>query len=161
MKRGYAGDIVPLLPAMLAGATVDPGEGSAQPAEPYHTPVDPISHPHPNHLFHHHLIHHYYINHHLIHHLIHHFNHHLITHHLGPMKHLSLKFGVRVKGHQANTRECYAYIGKEGEISRNSFEDKIQEVSLVRESMKEKSTDFVTPTKASGEAQKEDISPTM
>ncbi|GJS77808.1 ribonuclease H-like domain-containing protein [Tanacetum coccineum] len=51
-------DIVPLLPAMLAGAVVDQGEGSAQPAEPHHTPVDPISHPHPNHLFHHHLIHH-------------------------------------------------------------------------------------------------------
>ncbi|GJT58802.1 putative ribonuclease H-like domain-containing protein [Tanacetum coccineum] len=43
MKRGYAGDIVPLLPAMLAGAAVDQGEGSAQPAEPHHTPVDPIS----------------------------------------------------------------------------------------------------------------------
>ncbi|GKG38710.1 hypothetical protein Tco_0460422, partial [Tanacetum coccineum] len=42
-KRGYAGDIVPLLPAMLAGATVDQGEGTAQPAEPHHTPVDPIS----------------------------------------------------------------------------------------------------------------------
>ncbi|GKF84534.1 hypothetical protein Tco_0249432, partial [Tanacetum coccineum] len=26
---GYARDIVPLLPAMLAGATVDQGEGSA------------------------------------------------------------------------------------------------------------------------------------
>ncbi|GJS74045.1 hypothetical protein Tco_0706886 [Tanacetum coccineum] len=37
------GDIVPLLPAMLAGAVVDQGEGSAQPAEPHHTPVDPIS----------------------------------------------------------------------------------------------------------------------
>ncbi|GKE78340.1 hypothetical protein Tco_1544460, partial [Tanacetum coccineum] len=35
-------DIVPLLPAMLAGAAVDQGEGSAQPAEPHHTPVDPI-----------------------------------------------------------------------------------------------------------------------
>ncbi|GKF17724.1 hypothetical protein Tco_0062642, partial [Tanacetum coccineum] len=36
-------------------------------------------------------------------------------------------------------------------------------VSLVRESikMKEKSTNFVTPTKASGEAQEEDISPTI
>ncbi|GJW81742.1 hypothetical protein Tco_0145717 [Tanacetum coccineum] len=42
MKRGYAGDIVPLLPAMLAGAAVDQGEGSAQPAEPHHTPIDPI-----------------------------------------------------------------------------------------------------------------------
>ncbi|GJS36599.1 putative ribonuclease H-like domain-containing protein [Tanacetum coccineum] len=51
---GYVteGDIVPLLPAMLAGAAVDQGEGSAQPAEPHHTPVDPIpstSHsPHPS-----------------------------------------------------------------------------------------------------------------
>ncbi|GJT44412.1 retrovirus-related pol polyprotein from transposon TNT 1-94 [Tanacetum coccineum] len=37
------GDIVPLLPAMLVGAAVDQGEGSAQPAEPHHTHVDPIS----------------------------------------------------------------------------------------------------------------------
>ncbi|GKG02758.1 hypothetical protein Tco_0310394, partial [Tanacetum coccineum] len=43
MKKGYAGDIVPLLPAMLAGTAVDQGEGSAQPAEPHHTPVDQIS----------------------------------------------------------------------------------------------------------------------
>ncbi|GJX38120.1 putative ribonuclease H-like domain-containing protein [Tanacetum coccineum] len=42
MKRGYAGDFVPLLPAMLAGAAMDQGEGSAQPAEPHHTPVDPL-----------------------------------------------------------------------------------------------------------------------
>ncbi|GKG05291.1 hypothetical protein Tco_0325377, partial [Tanacetum coccineum] len=51
-KRGYAGDIVPLLPVMLAGAAVDQGEGLAQPAEPHHTPVDPISStsqpPHPS-----------------------------------------------------------------------------------------------------------------
>ncbi|GKG46623.1 hypothetical protein Tco_0501469, partial [Tanacetum coccineum] len=43
MKMGYAGDFVPLLPAMLAGAAVDQGEGSAQPAEPQHTLVDRIS----------------------------------------------------------------------------------------------------------------------
>ncbi|GKE14360.1 hypothetical protein Tco_1421937 [Tanacetum coccineum] len=36
------GEFVPLLPAMLAGAAVDQREGSAQPAEPHHTPVDPI-----------------------------------------------------------------------------------------------------------------------
>ncbi|GKB95768.1 hypothetical protein Tco_0981905 [Tanacetum coccineum] len=36
------GDIIPLLPAMLAGAAMDQGEGSAQPAEPYYTHVDPI-----------------------------------------------------------------------------------------------------------------------
>ncbi|GKD34431.1 hypothetical protein Tco_1249940, partial [Tanacetum coccineum] len=42
---GYVteGDFVPLLPAMLAGAAVDQGEGSSQPAEPHHTPVDQIS----------------------------------------------------------------------------------------------------------------------
>ncbi|GKA26957.1 hypothetical protein Tco_0713125 [Tanacetum coccineum] len=52
MKRGYVGDFVPLLPAILAKAAVDQGEGSAQPAEPHPTPVDPIpstSHsPHPS-----------------------------------------------------------------------------------------------------------------
>ncbi|GKA03538.1 hypothetical protein Tco_0676319 [Tanacetum coccineum] len=42
MKRGYAGDIVPLLLAMLAGAAMDQGEGSAQPAETHPTPVDPL-----------------------------------------------------------------------------------------------------------------------
>ncbi|GKC69749.1 hypothetical protein Tco_1115632, partial [Tanacetum coccineum] len=40
------------MPAMLAGAVVDQGEGSTQPAEPHHTPADPIpstSHsPHPS-----------------------------------------------------------------------------------------------------------------
>ncbi|GJX97989.1 hypothetical protein Tco_0355008, partial [Tanacetum coccineum] len=40
---GYVseGDHVPLLPAMLAGAAEDQGEGSAIPAEPQHTPTDP------------------------------------------------------------------------------------------------------------------------
>ncbi|GKG12536.1 hypothetical protein Tco_0346773 [Tanacetum coccineum] len=42
MKRGYAGDIVPLLPAILAGAAMDQGKGSAQPAKPHPTPVDPL-----------------------------------------------------------------------------------------------------------------------
>ncbi|GKB79870.1 hypothetical protein Tco_0946765 [Tanacetum coccineum] len=36
------GDFVPLLPAMLAGAAMDQGEGSAQPAEPHPTPIDPL-----------------------------------------------------------------------------------------------------------------------
>ncbi|GKE35432.1 hypothetical protein Tco_1454754 [Tanacetum coccineum] len=43
MKRGYAGDYVPLLRAMLAGATEDKGEGSAIPNKPQHTPTDPVS----------------------------------------------------------------------------------------------------------------------
>ncbi|GJZ42140.1 hypothetical protein Tco_0589026 [Tanacetum coccineum] len=39
---GYAGDIVPLLPAILAGAAMDQGEVSTQPAEPHPTPVDSL-----------------------------------------------------------------------------------------------------------------------
>ncbi|GJZ24743.1 hypothetical protein Tco_0562202 [Tanacetum coccineum] len=34
---------VPLLPAMMAGAAQDQGEGSAIRAEPQHTPIDPVS----------------------------------------------------------------------------------------------------------------------
>ncbi|GKD25043.1 hypothetical protein Tco_1231257 [Tanacetum coccineum] len=53
--------------------------------------------------------------------------------------------------------------GKESEDQGKKFQDSDVDplVSLVRESMKEKSTDFVTPTKASGEAQEEEISPTI
>ncbi|GKG13895.1 hypothetical protein Tco_0350855 [Tanacetum coccineum] len=43
MKRGYAEDIIHLMPALLAGVVVDQGEGSTQPTKPHHTPVDPIS----------------------------------------------------------------------------------------------------------------------
>ncbi|GKB25989.1 retrovirus-related pol polyprotein from transposon TNT 1-94 [Tanacetum coccineum] len=55
--------------------------------------------------------------------------------------------------------------GEEPEDQRRIIQDIDDDplVSLVRESMQmnEKSTDFVTPTKASGEAQEEDISPTI
>ncbi|GKB35927.1 hypothetical protein Tco_0880869 [Tanacetum coccineum] len=49
----------------------------------------------------------------------------------------------------------------QGRIIQDIDDDPL--VSLVKESMKmkKKSTDFVTPTKASGEAQEEDISPTI
>ncbi|GJX44832.1 hypothetical protein Tco_0261508 [Tanacetum coccineum] len=47
----------------------------------------------------------------------------------------------------------------QGRIIQDIDDDPL--VSLVRESMKEKSIDFVTPTKASGEAQEEEISPTI
>ncbi|GJR21813.1 hypothetical protein Tco_0970340 [Tanacetum coccineum] len=40
---GYAGDHIPLLPAMLAGVTKDQGEGSANPAEPHPTPGPTIT----------------------------------------------------------------------------------------------------------------------
>ncbi|GJW50915.1 hypothetical protein Tco_0092266 [Tanacetum coccineum] len=39
---GYAGEHVHLLPAMLAGAAEDQGEGSAIPVDPHHTSVDPV-----------------------------------------------------------------------------------------------------------------------
>ncbi|GKB77598.1 hypothetical protein Tco_0944493 [Tanacetum coccineum] len=53
--------------------------------------------------------------------------------------------------------------GEESEDQGRKFQDIDDDplVSLVRESMKEKSTDFVTPTKALGEAQEEEISPTI
>ncbi|GJU00089.1 hypothetical protein Tco_1110427 [Tanacetum coccineum] len=53
--------------------------------------------------------------------------------------------------------------GEESEDQGRKFQDIDDDplVSLVKESMKEKSTDFVTPTKASGEAHEEEISPTI
>ncbi|GJZ32048.1 xylulose kinase-1 [Tanacetum coccineum] len=53
--------------------------------------------------------------------------------------------------------------GEESEDQGRKFQDIDDDplVSLVRESMKEKSTNFVTPTKALGEAQEEEISPTI
>ncbi|GJU13329.1 hypothetical protein Tco_1135725 [Tanacetum coccineum] len=168
MKRGYAGDIVPLLPAMLAGAAVDQGESSAQPAEPYHTPVDPtlplphsplpsppypsppphsplLSPPHPS----------------------------PSPHSPPPSPHQSPPYSPP---HYSPPRSYEAPL-PEGNTSR-SAEDSMQLKELmdivlgkdsgkvikkkdtegVRESMKEKSIDFITPTKASGEAQEEDIS---
>ncbi|GJU63199.1 hypothetical protein Tco_1245034 [Tanacetum coccineum] len=42
MKRGYVGEHVPLMPAMLAGVAEDQGEGSAILVEPHHIPIDQI-----------------------------------------------------------------------------------------------------------------------
>ncbi|GJY02422.1 hypothetical protein Tco_0360574 [Tanacetum coccineum] len=176
---GYVteGDIVPLLPDMLAGASVDQGEGSAQLAEPHHTPIDPISStsqpsipsPHPS---------------------------PLITspyqsplHHLPPQSppHISPPRSYEAplpEGNTSGSAEDSMQLKKlmmlvPTLVTRiNSLEKELKDtkqtlgndvlkldidddplVSLVRESMKEKSTDFVTPTKASGEAQEEEISP--
>ncbi|GJZ52245.1 hypothetical protein Tco_0606760 [Tanacetum coccineum] len=54
-------------------------------------------------------------------------------------------------------------LGEESEDQGRKIQDIDDDplVSLVRESMKDKSTDFVTPTKVSGEAQEEEISPTI
>ncbi|GJW31200.1 hypothetical protein Tco_0051232 [Tanacetum coccineum] len=197
MKRGYVGDIVPLLPAMLAGAAVDQGEGSAQPAEPHHTPVDPISStsqppihsPHPSPL----------------HHSPPHSPHPSPLHYSPPhsplqspphsppqsLPHLSpprinslekelkdtkqtlgnavLKLVKKVKSlEKALKRKSKKVLiseseGEEPEDQGRKIQDIDDDplVSLVRESMKEKSTDFVTPTKASGEAKEEESSPTI
>ncbi|GJW08907.1 hypothetical protein Tco_1571330 [Tanacetum coccineum] len=213
---GYVtkGDIVPFLPVMLAGATVDQGEGSAQPAEPHHTPVDPIPStsqpPHPSPL----------------HHLPYQSPYQSPPHSLPQSSpHFSLPRSYEVPLPEGNTsgsakdsmqlkelmvlvptlvtrvtslekelQETKQTLGNavlklvkkvksletalkrkskkvlisesEGEESEDQGR-KIQDidddplVSLVRESMKEKSTDFVTPTKALGEAQEEEISPTI
>ncbi|GJZ20890.1 hypothetical protein Tco_0557929 [Tanacetum coccineum] len=191
---GYVteGDFVLLLPAMLAGAAMDQGGGSAQPAEPHHTPVDPLpstslphipspplqSPPHsplqsPSH---------------------------------APLQsppHLPLQSSPyspphysppRVTSLEKELKETKQTLGNDvlnlvkkvksleialkrkskkvlvsasegeepedqGRIIQDIDDDPL--VSLFRESMKEKSTNFVTPTKASGEAQEEEISPTI
>ncbi|GJW39018.1 hypothetical protein Tco_0064863 [Tanacetum coccineum] len=172
---GYAWDFIPLLPAMLAGAAIDQGDGSVQPAEPHHVPVDPLSYKAPlpegnisgsakasiqlkelmvlvpN----------------------------LVTMVTSLEKELKetkqtlgntvLKLVNKVKSLEiALKRKSKKVImsaseGEEpedqGRIIQDIDDDPL--VSLVRESMKEKSTYFVTPTKASREAQEEDINPTI
>ncbi|GKA52378.1 putative ribonuclease H-like domain-containing protein [Tanacetum coccineum] len=223
MKRGYAGDIVPLLPAMLAGAAVDQGEGSAQPAEPHHTPVDPIPstshspHPSPQHQS---------PPHSPLHHSPYqsppHSPHHSppqSSPHFSPprsyeapipegntsgsaedsvqLKKLMVlvpKLVTRINSLEKELKETKQTLGDavvklvkkvksletalkrkskkvivsaseseelkdQGRIIQDIDDDPL--VSLVKESMKKKSTDFVTPTKASGEAQEEEISPTI
>ncbi|GKD12968.1 putative ribonuclease H-like domain-containing protein, partial [Tanacetum coccineum] len=223
MKRGYAGDIVPLLPAMLAGAAVDQGEGSAQPAEPHHTPVDPIPstshspHPSPQHQSPPHSpLHHspYQSPPHSPHHSPPQSSPHfspprsyeaplpegntsgsaedsvqlkelmvlvpkLVTRINSLEKELKdtkqtlgnvvLKLVKKVKTLETALKRKSKKVliseseGEESEDQGRKFQDIDDDplVSLVRESMKEKSTDFVTPTKASGEAHEEEISPTI
>ncbi|GKB08203.1 hypothetical protein Tco_0836487 [Tanacetum coccineum] len=117
---GYVteGDFVPLLPAMLAGAAMDQGDRSAQPAEPHHTPVDPLP-----------------------------------STSLPP-----IPSPPSVTSLEKELKETKQTLGND--VLKLDIDDDPL-VSLFRESMKEKSTDFVTPTKASGEAQEEEISPTI
>ncbi|GJS13082.1 hypothetical protein Tco_0407554 [Tanacetum coccineum] len=196
---GYVtkGDFVPLLPAMLAGAVVDQDEGSAQPAEPHHTLVDPISstsqtssqsphhsptHPSPPP------------------HSPHqsppysppHSPHQLPPYsppHYSPPRSYDAPLSEELQQTKTTYRKVVLTLVKRVKILEKALKRKTQRVviseseggepedqrriiqdinddplvSLVKESMnmKEKSTDFVTPTKASGEAQEEDISPTI
>ncbi|GJR21306.1 hypothetical protein Tco_0969833 [Tanacetum coccineum] len=187
---GYVtkGDIVPLLPAMLAGAAMDQGEGSAQPAEPHPTPVDPLPSTIPITYVHHHrpqyptssrppphtphqspLIQRY-INHHLSHHINHHpsphqspphsiFTHHLLTtmHSLhlvyetpSSLRNVVVKLVKKVTSLETALKRNSKKVlmseseGEEpedqGRIIQDIYDDPL--VSLVRESMKEKSTKF-------------------
>ncbi|GKA34390.1 hypothetical protein Tco_0720819 [Tanacetum coccineum] len=111
---------------MLAGVAVDQGEGSTQPAEPHHTPVDPIpstsqsphsplpSPPHPS-------PQHQSPPHSPLHHSLYqsppHSPHHspTINHHIN----FSTKFGERIEGHQTDTRNACSKLVKEGENTIN------------------------------------------
>ncbi|GJU11173.1 hypothetical protein Tco_1133569 [Tanacetum coccineum] len=211
MKRGYAGDIIPLLPAMLARAVVNQGGGSTQLAEPHPTPVDPIPstshspHPSPQHQS-------------PPHSPLHHSPPQSSPHFSPPrsyeaplpegntsgsaedsvqLKELMVlvpKLVTRINSLEKELKDTKQTLGnaviklvkkvktletalkrkskkvlisesagEESEDQGRKFQDIDDDplVSLVRESMKEKSTDFVTPTKASGEAQEEEISPTI
>ncbi|GJY76569.1 hypothetical protein Tco_0481685 [Tanacetum coccineum] len=221
------------MPAMLAGAAVDQGEGSAQPAEPHHTPVDPIPstsqppHPSPQHQSPPHPSpQHQSPPHSPLHHSPYqsppHSPHHsppqpspyfspprsyeaplpegntsgsaedsvqlkelmvlvpkLVTRINSLEKELKdtkqtlgnvvLKLVKKVKTLETALKRKSKKVliseseGEESEDQGRKFQDIDDDplVSLVRESMKEKSTDFVTPTKASGEAHEEEISPTI
>ncbi|GJV92790.1 putative ribonuclease H-like domain-containing protein [Tanacetum coccineum] len=115
------GDIVPLLPAMLAGAAVDQGNtsGSAE---------DSVQ--------------------------------------LKDLMVLISKLVTRINSLEKELKDTKQTLGnvvlklvKKGRKFQDIDDDPI--VSFVRESMKEKLTDFFTSTKASGEAQEEEISPTI
>ncbi|GJW21079.1 hypothetical protein Tco_0031701 [Tanacetum coccineum] len=67
----------------------------------------------------------------------------------------------RVKNTKQPLVNACLKLGKNQRIRGRKTQDNLTSIPLVIESMKEKSTDFVTPTKASGEAQKEEISPTI
>ncbi|GKA34729.1 putative ribonuclease H-like domain-containing protein, partial [Tanacetum coccineum] len=104
------GDIVPLLPAMLAGAAVDQDKGSSQLAEPHHI---------------------------------------LLVTRINNLE-TELKDTKQILGNAVLT------LVKKVKSLETALKRKSK-----KESMKEKSTDFITPTKASREAQEEEISPTI
>ncbi|GJR01934.1 hypothetical protein Tco_0524918 [Tanacetum coccineum] len=159
---GYVteGDIVPLLPAMLAGVAVDQGEGSAQPAEPHHTPVDPISStsqppipspPHPSPPPHSLLQSPPYSPPHLLPH-----SPHQSPPFSPPMMHLSLK-EIQESTHSEILR---GRIEDRGGKFRDMMDDPL--VFFGVENHEKRSQQIVvTPTKASGEAHEEEISPTI
>ncbi|GJX91610.1 hypothetical protein Tco_0344936 [Tanacetum coccineum] len=206
---GYVteGDIVPLLPAMLAGAAMDQGKGSAQPAEPHHTPVDPISStsqppipspipspPHPSPPPHSPLQSPPHSPLQSPPHSPPHSPHQsppFSPPHFSPprsyeaplpegnalgsaedsmqLKELMVLVPtLKVKSLEKALKKSKKVLVSESEGEESEDQGRKSQdidvdplVSLVRESIKEKSIDFVTPTKASGEAHEEEISPTI
>ncbi|GJS49121.1 retrovirus-related pol polyprotein from transposon TNT 1-94 [Tanacetum coccineum] len=170
----YAG--LATLGYVTQGAVVDQGEGSTQPANPHLIPVDPIPstshspHPSPQHQSPPHSpLHHSPYQSPPILSFIHTLN-------LSPhfyYQGLEATFSLKINSLEKELKDTKQTLGNaviklvkkvktlETTLKRKSKKVLISEsaVSLVRESMKEKSTDFVTPTKASGEAQEEELSP--
>ncbi|GJS61539.1 putative ribonuclease H-like domain-containing protein [Tanacetum coccineum] len=155
-------DFVALLPAMLAGAAVNPDESLAQPVEPHHTPVDPtLPPPHsplpspPPHLPPH-----------LPHqsppfsppHLPHQSPPFSLSHY-SPPRSYEAPLPTELQQTKTTYGKAFLTLVKRGRKIQDIDDDPL--VSLVRESMKEKSTDFVTPTKASGEALERYLAPTI
>ncbi|GJZ06348.1 hypothetical protein Tco_0540141, partial [Tanacetum coccineum] len=149
MKKGFARDIVPLLPAMLAGADVDQGNTSGSAKDSMQLKELMVLVPK------------------------------LVTRINSLEKELKdtkqtlgnamLKLVQKVKTLETTLKRKSKKVliseseGEESEVQGRKFQDIDDDplVSLVREFMKEKPTDFVTPTKASGEAQEDKISPTV
>ncbi|GKA68096.1 retrovirus-related pol polyprotein from transposon TNT 1-94, partial [Tanacetum coccineum] len=192
LLRGYAQGYSPLPACLVGKGTWIQGEGSTQPAEPHHTPVDPIlstSHPHqsPPHSPHQSPPHSppYSSPH----------SPHQSPPFSPPQFSPSKSYEAPIpEGNTSGSAEDSMQLKKlmgivpkvkllEKELKRKTKKVVVSEsegeepeaqgriiqdinddplVSLVRESMKmkEKSTDFVTPTKDSGDDQEEDISPT-
>ncbi|GJW94210.1 hypothetical protein Tco_0173882 [Tanacetum coccineum] len=123
MKRGFAGDIVPLMPAMLAGAAVDQGNTSGSAEDSVQLKELMVLVPK------------------------------LVT------RINSLETELKDTKQTGNAVLTLVKKEKSLEIALKRKSKKV--FSLVRNSMKEKSTDFITPTKASGEDHKEEISPTI
>ncbi|GJU02464.1 hypothetical protein Tco_1112802 [Tanacetum coccineum] len=158
----YAG--LATLGYVTQGAVVDQGEGSTQPANPHLIPVDPIPstshspHPSPQHQSPPHSpLHHSPYQSPPILSFIHTLN-------LSPhfyYQGLEATFSLKINSLEKELKDTKQTLGNA--VIKLVKKVKTLETTLKRnprkESMKEKSTDFVTPTKASGEAQEEELSP--
>ncbi|GJZ88060.1 putative ribonuclease H-like domain-containing protein, partial [Tanacetum coccineum] len=162
----YAG--LATLGYVTEGAAMDQGEGSTQPAEPHHTPVDPISSTsQPPHLSSPPLSHHPSSPPHSPHQSPPHSPHQsppFSPHQSPPFSppHFSppMSYEAPLSSQKKSKKVIVSASESEepedqGRIIQDIDDDPL--VSLVKESMKKKSTDFVTPTKASGRLKKKKL----